>query len=189
MNTIKLSPFTRNHSLHNALFYMIALGLILVFLTLQPTLISIEQVKNVTMQYDSRIIAYIISFFIMLVCALTPLPAEIIALGNTFFYTPTEAFLVTWVSAMLSAQAGYEFGRLNGYDPCKFKQSNRICHWLNSYGYKALAITRLIPVVPFFALNIGAGILKINRCKYAVITSVTIIPAIALLTLFPQLFL
>ena len=189
MNSVKLSSHTRYHSLENTVFYVIAAGLIGVFLILQPMLTSIDQVQHITVLNSSKAAAYIISFVIMLVCALTPLPAEIIALGNTFIYSPLEAFLVTWFSAMVSAQIAYEFGRMNCYDPCKIKQSNKICRWLNNYGCKALAIMRLIPVVPFFALNIGAGIFKLNRCKYTVITTVTIIPAITLLTLFPQWFL
>jgi uncharacterized membrane protein YdjX (TVP38/TMEM64 family) len=189
MSTLKLTSQTSFYKLNNILFYALVLALVFLYLVFQPAFISIDQAQNAITGQDSRVAAYIVSFIIMLVCALTPIPAEAIALANTVIYSPLEAFLVTWLSALLSAQAGYELGRLNCYDPCKVKAGNKICRWLTTYGIKALAIMRLIPLVPFFALNIGSGILKLNRYQYIVITAVTIIPAAALLTFFPQLFL
>ena len=188
-------PFTWNDVKRNdtkrpsAVFYLMAVILICVYVACQPMLMSFEQAQQIISGDESRAAAYFISFIIMLLCALTPLPAELIALANTAIYSPTEAFLVTWMSATVSAMAGYELGRLNGYDLCKDKQSNRICRFLNAYGYMALAIMRLIPAVPFFILNIGSGVLQLNRYKYSLITSVTIIPAITVLSFLPQLFL
>jgi uncharacterized membrane protein YdjX (TVP38/TMEM64 family) len=189
MHTINLRRRTNHSQLTTVLFYSLALTMVCLYFTFQPALMSFEQVQQITTSYDSKVVAYAISFLLMLLCALTPLPAEIIALGNTFIYSPAEAFLVTWLSGILSAQAGYELGRLHGFDPCENYVNNKICRWLNAYGYKALAIMRLIPLVPFFALNIGAGVFRLNRFKYTVITALTIIPAVALLTLFPHLFL
>ena len=190
MQTIKLSQqLNHQNKLGSILFYVFATTLILLYLMFQPELISLEQTQNMSGSNESKIATYLISFAIMLLCALTPLPAEFIALTNAFIYSPFEAFLVTWFSAVLSAQIGYEFGRLNGIDPCKYKESNKICRWLNAYGYKALVIMRLIPIVPFFALNICGGIFKLDRFKYTMITAVTIIPAVLLLTLFPHLFM
>lgn len=190
MTVSKLTPYlSRKGKRNNALFFAMALVLVVVYLMLQPALTSLEQAQNISGAYDSKVAAYTISFIIMLLCALTPLPAELIALANTLIFSPVEAFFVTWLSAVLSASIGYEFGRLNGIDPCTYKQSSKICRWLNAYGYKALTIMRLIPIVPFFALNICGGIFKLNRTKYTTITAVTIVPAVALLTFFPQLFL
>lgn len=150
---------------------------------------SLEQAQSIAGAYNSKAAVYLFSFAIMLLCALTPLPAELIVLANTFIYSPIEAFMVTWLSAVLSTYVGYEFGRLNGLDPCKYKDSSKNCRWLKTYCYKALAIMRLIPVVPFFALNICGGIFKLDRCKYTLITAVTILPAVLMLTFFPHLFM
>ena len=197
MKTLKLSQEViynakqAEHSLklYNLLFVIITVALVAGCLIFQPGLITIEQAQSLTGAYDSRMTAYLVSFSIMLLCALTPLPAEIIALSNSIIFSPWEAFMVTWLSAVSSAYIGYELGRLNGYDPCKSNKNGRICRLLNKYGYSGLALMRLIPVVPFFALNICGGLFKLNRTKYVLITTVTIIPAVALLTFFPQLFL
>lgn len=173
----------------NILFYVIAVSLVVFYLTYQPELLSISQMQDMGSSHEAKTTVYIFSFLIMLLCALTPVPAELIALANTIIYSPLEAFFVTWISAIINAQVGFEFGRLNKLDPCKYSDSNKICEWLTRYGYKALAIMRLIPIVPFFALNICGGIFKLNRCKYTVITAFTIIPAVAVLTFFPHLFL
>lgn len=190
MDTIKLPQQTNHkHIPGNTLFLVATALLVLVYLTCQPEVTSIEQVQNIGNAYDLKTEIYFLSFLIMLLCALTPLPAELIALANTLMYSPAEAFFVTWVSAVISAQVGYEFGRLNNINPCRYQDSNKICQWLTNYGYKALAIMRLVPVVPFFALNICGGIFKLNRVKYMGITAVTIIPAVAILTFFPHLFI
>ena len=184
MSTIKLSQHVNNKR-YNALFCAIVLVLVFIYLLIQPIIMSIEQVAGA---YESKAAAYFVSFVIMLLCALTPLPAELIALANTIMYSPLEAFIVTWLSAVLSAHVGYEFGRLSWFDPCDH-HSSKICRWLKAYGYKALIAMRLIPVVPFFALNICAGIFKLDRAKYLIITSLTIVPAVAALTFFSHLFL
>ena len=190
MDTINL-PQGENHAhkVSNILFYVLAMVLFGIYILCQSDMLSLDQMQDISSSYDSKTAVYLFSFLIMLLCALTPVPAELIALTNTFVYSPVEAFFVTWISAVLSAQIGFEFGHLNNIDPCKYRDSNRICRWLNRYGYKALVIMRLIPVVPFFALNICGGIFKLNRVKYSIITALTIIPAVALLTFSPHLFM
>lgn len=178
-----------SHKLGNSLFFVIVVALLVVYMVFSPAGLSIEQAQELTGGYDSKFVAYLISFLIMLLCALTPVPAEVIALTNTMIYSPGEAFMVTWLSALVSANLGYELGRLNCFDPCKTKKNGKICCWLTRYGYRGLALMRLIPVVPFFALNICGGLFKLDRSKYTVITAVTIVPAVALLTFFPYLFI
>lgn len=172
----------------NTLFFAIAVALFVVYLMMSTETLSVEQAQSLTSGYDSRLTMYFVSFLVMLLCALTPVPAEIIALSNTLVFSPMEAFMVTWLSALVSANVGYELGRLNCFDPCK-SQNSKICRWLSRYGYKGLAIMRLVPVVPFFALNLCGGLFKLNRARYTLITALTIIPAVALLSFFPHLFL
>jgi len=190
METIKLNQFLyRKFKPTGYLFYIIAITLVAACLVFQPGSLTMDQIRIIGGSYDSKLATYLFSLLVMMVCALTPLPAELIALTNTFIYSPVEAFFVTWLSAVMSAEIGYEFGRLNNLNPCRYKDSNKVCHWLNKYGYKALAIMRLIPIVPFFALNICGGILKLNRYKYTLVTAFTIMPAVTLLTFFPHLFM
>ncbi|WP_455217882.1 TVP38/TMEM64 family protein [Kaarinaea lacus] len=189
MDTIKLHhDETKKHYGYNTFFYGIAVLLIVAYMICEPEMMSLNQAKNLGSGYESVAAMYLFSFLVMLLCALTPLPAELIALTNTFMYSPAEAFLVTWTSALFSAQIGYEFGRLNTIEPCRYRDSNRICRWLNCYGYQALVVMRLVPVIPFFALNICSGIFKLSRTHYTAITAVTIIPAIAILSFFPHFF-
>ncbi|WP_455198051.1 TVP38/TMEM64 family protein [Kaarinaea lacus] len=189
MKTIKLQHLADQIAcIENVLFYAIAALLVVIYIICQPGIMTLDQVRGMGNGYESAAALYLFSFLVMLLCALTPMPAELIALANAFMYSPTEAFLVTWMSALISAQIGYELGRLSTIDPCRYRDSNKICRWLNRYGYKALIGMRLIPLVPFFALNICAGIFKMDRVRYTSITAVTIIPAVAILNFFPHLF-
>ena len=96
MSAIKLSQHTmHNHKPSNTWFYVTALMLVFIYLLFQPEAMSFELAQDMLGAYDSKTAAYFISFAIMLLCALTPLPAELIALANTFIYSPAEAFVVT----------------------------------------------------------------------------------------------
>ena len=186
---MEFSQATAGNLVVNVLLLVVVAAAVAVFMLMQPSILTLEDIRSLFSHQDSEFALYIVSSLLMLLCALTPLPAEVIALGNTFVFSPWEAFFVTWVSAVASSCIGYELGRLSKYDPCKINKTGKMCQLLNKYGYSGLAIMRLIPVVPFFALNICGGIFKLNRMKFVLITSISISPAIAILTFFPRLFL
>lgn len=181
-------PF--NDSLSKSYLLVIAIIVLsVIYMASKQSFSSVEEIRSLFGRVEPGVMLYLIAFLVMLLCALTPLPAEIVALGNTLVFSPFEAFFITWISAVISAVIGYECGRLSQYDPCKVNKEGRVCQLISRYGYGGLAIMRLIPAVPFFALNICGGIFKLNRFIYLTITAITVVPAVALLTFFPHLFM
>lgn len=129
-----------------------------------------------------------LSFFLMFLCATTPLPAEAITVANGMVFGPVLGSLVTWVSAMLSAAITFWIGRrllrdsqLNLLQQDKFQKIN---NWIIRYGIYGLLLARLIPIVPFFALNIGAAFLPVSTRNYLLITGIGILPHIMIICFF-----
>jgi len=167
-------------------FYFTLLILTLLYFAFDAGNFSVTNCQALSQQIESKALLYALCFLIMLFCALTPAPAEMVALGNALIFVPVEAFLVTWVSAVVSAIIGYELGRLNGHASKASMNSKKIYSWLQQNQTVNLAVMRLLPIIPFFALNLGCGVMKIDRSKYVVITSITIAPAIALFSFLPE---
>lgn len=138
-----------------------------------------------------------ISILFMLVCALTPLPAEVIAILNITVYGPVMGAFITWVSAMLGAYLGFyitrRFGSLeiecNVLNP---KQKQALKKLIDKKGALGFFIARLIPSFPFFLLNFLGGLLPISTMRYLLLTGIGIMPNIILLSFLadtlPQIF-
>ena len=177
--------FRRHYS---GLFYLLfVLAMLIYFLVAEA--FSIPVFMQLALSFDSRYLLYFLCFAFMWLCALTPAPTEIIALGNALLFPPWEAFLLTWISASVCAYIGYEIGRLNAVKSTDGRQSSKVKRCFDKHGYLGLVVMRLLPFVPFFALNIVSGVLRLKRVRYMIITAVTIIPAVAALTFFPHIFI
>lgn len=129
-----------------------------------------------------------LSFFLMFVCATTPLPAEAITMANGIVFGPFLGTLITWISAMLSAGITFCYARrllrktqISLQEQDKYQKLN---DWVDRYGVYGLMLARLIPIVPFFALNIGAALLPVSTRSYLLVTGVGILPHIMLICFF-----
>jgi len=173
----------------NVIVILIVAMLFSVWLVIQSYTPTIDDTVALAEGLDSHLMLYVASFLFMIISALTPVPAELAALTNAIVMSPGEAFLVTWISAMTGAWLGYELGAINGLNPCKSARTHKICCWLDQYGFYGLLLMRMLPVVPFFVLNLSAGIFKFDRREYLIASAIGIIPAVSLLVFVPQLFL
>lgn len=182
MQTFALKPFFN----HKHIFMVIAL---VVAVSILSKFICIDTLGQFCMQLESVWLMYSVSALLMMVSAVSPFPAEVVVLLNAAVYSGHEAFWVSWLSAIIAAQATYEVGRYAPlYKDSRSQKLQQIIGKLKGQKYKALFIMRLVPVVPFFLLNLLSGMLRLNRAKYLCITSLTILPAIIFLSWMPQWF-
>lgn len=163
--------------------------IVIFFLVVDANYLCLEEMKDFCESLQSRLIMYGFSALFMILCAISPLPAEAVVLLNATVYSSVEAFWVSWLSAIIAAQLAYEMGRIF---PLEFHSKwygaiENICRKMQSQRYKALLIMRLVPLVPFFLLNLMSGLLLLNRYKYFVITSMAILPAVLVMTALPQI--
>ena len=139
-------------------------------------------------QQNHWLILVTISFVLMFLCALTPMPAEAVTIANGIVFGPVLGTLVTWVSAMVGDGITFLYGRYILEKSCtKFTSDTnyrKLDNIIHKWGNLGLVVARLVPVVPFFALNIGAAFLPISTRNYFLITGVCILPHIIIICFF-----
>lgn len=122
----------------------------------------------------------LLSLGAMIAAALSALPAEVVAIGNGMSFGPIIGFALTWSGGLAGACIGFFVARLIGRQPIlRFVSAKRIATldvWIERHGISVLLLARLIPFVPFFVLNYGAGLTNLRFSSYLWITAIGIIP-------------
>ena len=101
-------------------------------------------------------------------------------------FGPVKGSLYSWVGTFVSAQIGFELGRLFGAGPIRDLKSRgveRFMALIGRNGFMASLVIRLAPAAPFIVVNMAAGVAKVRRADFALGTGVGIVPKI-LLTAF-----
>lgn len=131
------------------------------------------------------------SLLVMILCALTVLPAEVPALANGMIFGPVIGGLITWVGAMIGANIAFGIARFFGPGLIdrwvSSEQSQRYQQAVGSRGAVVLLIARCIPLIPFFAVNYLAGAASMRLWTFNWVTAIGILPmTIALVTMGDQ---
>ena len=120
------------------------------------------------------------SFVLMLVCAATPLPAEVLAVANGLCFGPLAGAAVTWASATAAAAITFACSRhllrRRGATAIVEARHPGLYYWLRRWGRGGLLLARLMPMIPFFTLNFAAALLPISLRDYLLITAIAILP-------------
>lgn len=110
---------------------------------------------------------------------LAPLPKNVLAaIGGLLFGFATGAALV-WGGAILGALAAYGLGRVLGRDAVERLTGTRVARvdaLLRRRGLLAILGVRLVPVLPFTAINYTAGLTAVRTRDYVLGTALGIIP-------------
>lgn len=133
------------------------------------------------------------SVMLMVICAITPLPAEAVTLTNGLLFGPLTGSLISWLSAMLGAYIAFLWSKRYA-DPIKQKiqyekKWSKIFSRIHQWGPLGFLLARLVPTVPFFALNIGAAFLPLTTRSYLAITGLAIVPHILIINYFGAYFM
>lgn len=113
------------------------------------------------------------------VLALLPAPkGALTALGGLLFGWWTGAAL-SLVAALLGAVVAHELGRWLGRDAVDRLVRGRLARLealLRDHGLGAVVTVRLIPVLPYTAINYGAGVVGVRRRDFALGSAVGMVP-------------
>ncbi|WP_162924389.1 TVP38/TMEM64 family protein [Rubrobacter indicoceani] len=125
-------------------------------------------------------LAPVVSFGLALVHIVVPFPAEVLALANGLAFGFWGGLAVTWSSFMVAALLTYALGRTLGrpllerFVPTRHRA--RLDLWLTREGFFPLLALRLIPLVPFNALCLACGVVKVKLWTYTWVTAIGILP-------------
>ncbi len=130
------------------------------------------------------------SLILMILCALSPLPAELVAIANGMVYGSVTGFVLTWASALIGATIAFSLARALGrpaiialLSPENGRKFDALTH---KHGAGMLFIGRSIPLVPYFLLNFAFGLSPIRWWTYIWVSALGMIPMTFLMVLFGE---
>lgn len=113
---------------------------------------------------------------------LTPAPKNVLSIAAGLAFGFGTALALVYAGALLGAAAAFGLGRWLGRDAVERYTGARIARLddlVRRRGLAAVIGVRLIPVIPFTAINYGAGLTAVRRRDYALGTAIGIIPGTA----------
>lgn len=120
------------------------------------------------------------------------IPGSILTLAGGAMFGVFWGTIYTTVAANIGATAGFVIARFLGRDGIRRLAGSRLDaldRATSDYGFRGLLTLRLIPVVPFNALNFGAGLTSIGWRPYALATAIGIFPGTVVYTMFADALL
>lgn len=106
-------------------------------------------------------------------------PGIALSLAGAALFDLFEATLYTWIGATLGATLAFLLARFLGRDFFAQLLAGRLQtldERLSRHGFFNLLILRLVPLIPFNAINFGAGLTSIRLRDYVLATAIGILP-------------
>lgn len=123
------------------------------------------------------------------------LPGTVLTLAGGAVFGFAWGAVYNTVAANLGANAAFAVARSLGRDGVRrlagddSKTLARLDAVVARHGFRGLLTLRLIPLVPFNALNFGSGLLSLKWSTYAVATAIGILPGTLVYTFFADALL
>lgn len=113
------------------------------------------------------------------VATLAPVPKAVFSAVGGALFGLWWGLLLVYVAAMAGAMVAFALGRMLGRPAVeRFTGTavGRVDELLRRRGIFAVLVARLVPVIPFTAVNYTAGLTSVRRRDYVVGTAIGIIP-------------
>ncbi len=122
----------------------------------------------------------LVYIFLYTVRPLILFPSLILTLSGGYAFGPWWGTLYDLIGASLGAYLAFGISRYFGKEAVQrwFGQRlGKVEQITEGKGFQTILILRLIPLIPFDAINYGAGLSKVSFRDYAIATSLGILPA------------
>ena len=122
-------------------------------------------------------------------------PGTILTLGGGAIFGFWWGTLLNMTAANIGANAAFVIARALGRDGVRHlmgsdsKALEKLDNVVGRHGFQGLLTLRLIPLVPFNALNFGSGLMPLKWRTYALATLIGIVPGTAVYTFFADALL
>lgn len=120
------------------------------------------------------------------------IPGSILTLAGGALFGVVWGTVYTTIAANVGANVAFGVARYLGRDGIRKLAGSRLDKLdqaAEDHGFRGLFTLRLIPVVPFNALNFGAGLTSISWRNYALATAIGIFPGTVVYTMFADALL
>ena len=128
--------------------------------------------------------------FLLLYClaSILCLPTALLVIASGALFGPVVGLFMSLLGATLGAVCGFSISRYLMPDGYYFIENERVKNMMlqvERQGWKAVAMLRLTPVVPYNLVNYGMGLTSIKFSHYLITTIIFIIPSKILFTYGP----
>lgn len=110
-----------------------------------------------------------------------PIPAPTIPLANGWLFGVWGGTAITWIGVTINGFLGYALARGPGRRLfLRFvsgDQLERAERAITRHGAAAVLIARLIPILPFSAISVAAGLLDMRPREYVIATAIGVLPS------------
>lgn len=120
------------------------------------------------------------------------IPGSILTLAGGAMFGVVWGTVYTTIAANVGANAAFAVARFLGRDGVRRlagSRLDRLDRATKDHGFRGLLTLRLIPAVPFNALNFGSGLTSIGWGSYAAATAIGIFPGTVVYTMFADALL
>ncbi|MEM7415359.1 MAG: DUF547 domain-containing protein [Gemmatimonadota bacterium] len=120
------------------------------------------------------------------------MPGSILTLAGGAIFGVVQGTLYTTIAANIGANAAFGVARFLGRGGVERLAGDRLQaldRATTNHGFQGLLTLRLIPAVPFNALNFGSGLTSIRWSTYALATAIGIFPGTVVYTMFADALL
>lgn len=124
-----------------------------------------------------------------IVSGLLIVPLTLMLLATAFAFNPMASFFYAMSGALASAAVVFALGRLLGRDTVrKFAggRVNELSRRLARRGIFAIALARMIPILPFTVMNLVAGASNVTFREFMIGTAIGLSPGILAVTIFEK---
>lgn len=165
-------------------YRLAALLVLVVLLVVLSVVIDVPGVGELRRQYAGTGLLGALAFALVYAAlSMLPLPAAVFTIAAGAVFGLTRGVLIVAVGANLGAVAAFYLGRLLGRDGVTHFTGTRLetlDAFLGRRGFLAVLIVRLIPVVPFAAVNYLSGLTGLRVSRYVAGTVLGSLPATVL---------
>ena len=156
---------------------LVALLLTAVAVALRVGVPDPEELRSTAAQAGTTGILLFIAGYV--VCTLLVLPKGVLSIGAGIAFGFLPGAVIVIIGAILGASAAFVVGRWLGRDAVERMAGAHLARLdtlVTRYGFAAIVLVRLIPLIPFTVINYTAGLTSIGFRSYALGTAVGIIP-------------
>jgi uncharacterized membrane protein YdjX (TVP38/TMEM64 family) len=155
-------------------------------------LLSREGVGRATGWFRGSTWAPVVFIAVYAAATAVALPGSVLTLAGGALFGVVQGTIYNTVAANLGANLAFLVARRLGRDGVRTLAGDRLDaldRATRTHGFRGLLVLRLVPVVPFNALNFGAGLTAIQWSSYALATVVGIFPGTLIYTMFADALL
>jgi uncharacterized membrane protein YdjX (TVP38/TMEM64 family) len=149
--------------------------------------LSLDEIVTGIRSLQSPIVAPVVFVLLYATATTLALPGSVLTIAGGVVFGFGWGALYNTIGANLGASGAFFFARVLGRDGVERllgRRARGLEHATQRFGFVGLLALRLIPLVPFNALNLGSGLTRLRWREYLMATVLGILPGTLVYTFF-----